>query len=180
VQFIGELFKLGMLTERIMHQCVHRLVDYKGVPDEAEIESLCKLLRTIGFNLDQSERGSGMMNAYFARIQQAIDMPELPSRMKFMLMDVVDLRKAGWQSKDGNKGPKTLEEVRAEVCPNPLPYHVSPANKNRPRLLRPPRHRRTPATTSVAVVARLLAVVMLATSRRVTSNRTTTRLVWMT
>ncbi|KAH8169578.1 MIF4G domain-containing protein [Sarocladium implicatum] len=115
VQFIGELFKLGMLTERIMHQCVHRLVDYKGVPDEAEIESLCKLLRTIGFNLDQSERGSGMMNAYFARIQQAIDMPELPSRMKFMLMDVVDLRKAGWQSKDGNKGPKTLEEVRAEA-----------------------------------------------------------------
>lgn len=116
VQFIGELFKLGMLTERIMHQCVHRLVDYKGVPDEAEIESLCKLLRTIGYNLDQSERGAGMMNAYFTRIQQAIDMPELPSRMKFMLMDVVDLRRAGWQSKDGNKGPKTLDEVRAEVC----------------------------------------------------------------
>jgi translation initiation factor 4G len=120
VQFIGELFKLGMLTERIMHQCVHRLVDYKGVPDEAEIESLCKLLRTIGYNLDQSERGVGMMNAYFARIQQAVDMPELPSRMKFMLMDVVDLRKAGWHSKDGNKGPKTLDEVRAEVCVFPF------------------------------------------------------------
>jgi translation initiation factor 4G len=56
-----------------------------------------------------------MMNAYFTRIQQAIDMPELPSRMKFMLMDVVDLRRAGWQSKDGNKGPKTLDEVRAEA-----------------------------------------------------------------
>lgn len=116
VQFIGELFKLGMLTERIMHQCVHRLVDYNGVPDEAEIESLCKLLRTVGYNLDQTDRGHGMMEAYFSRIQAAIDMPDLPSRMKFMLMDVVDLRRVGWVSKDGNKGPKTLEEVRAEVC----------------------------------------------------------------
>ena len=180
VQFIGELFKLGMLTERIMHQCVHRLVDYKGVPDEAEIESLCKLLRTIGYNLDQSERGSGMMNAYFARIQQAIDMPELPSRMKFMLMDVVDLRKAGWQSKDGNKGPKTLEEVRAEVCPSVSTLLSISTNNPRLRLPKPPRHKRTLAATSAAVVAHLLAVVMLATSRLVTSNRTTTRSVWMT
>ncbi len=28
VQFIGELYKLGMLTERIMHACVQKLVDY--------------------------------------------------------------------------------------------------------------------------------------------------------
>ncbi|KAJ3577247.1 hypothetical protein NPX13_g3317 [Xylaria arbuscula] len=40
IQFIGELFKLGMLTERIMHECVRKLVDYSGVPDEAEVESL--------------------------------------------------------------------------------------------------------------------------------------------
>lgn len=115
VQFIGELFKLGMLTERIMHECVHKLVDYKGVPDEAEIESLCKLLRTIGANLDETEKGRPMMDAYFQRIQTMMDLPELQSRMKFMLMDVVDLRRAGWVSKETNKGPKTLEEVRAEA-----------------------------------------------------------------
>ena len=115
VQFIGELYKLGMLTERIMIECVHKLVDYKGVPDEAEIESLSKLLRTIGQNLDMSEKGRPMMDVYFGRIQQMMDLPELPSRMKFMLMDVVDLRRANWVSKENNKGPKTLEEVRAEV-----------------------------------------------------------------
>jgi len=32
-----------------------------------------------------------------------------------MLMDIVDLRRARWTSKDTNKGPKTLEEIRAEV-----------------------------------------------------------------
>jgi len=115
VQFIGELYKLGMLTERIMIECVHKLVDYEGVPDEAEIESLSKLLRTIGANLDASEKGRPMMEVYFGRIKQMMDHPELPSRLRFMLMDVVDLRKANWVSKEANKGPKTLEEVRAEA-----------------------------------------------------------------
>ncbi|KAL4725041.1 hypothetical protein ACLX1H_008488 [Fusarium chlamydosporum] len=115
VQFIGELYKLGMLTERIMHECVHKLVDYKGVPDEAEVESLSKLLRTIGGNLDQTEKGRPMMDAYFQRIQTMMELPELPSRLKFMLMDVIDLRRAKWVSKETNKGPKTLEEVRAEA-----------------------------------------------------------------
>ncbi|TDZ41177.1 Eukaryotic translation initiation factor 4 gamma [Colletotrichum trifolii] len=115
VQFIGELYKLGMLTERIMHECVRKLVDYEGVPDEAEIESLSKLLRTIGANLDASEKGRHLMNAYFARIQHMVDMPELASRMKFMLMDVLDLRRTGWSSSEQNKGPKTLEEIRAEA-----------------------------------------------------------------
>ncbi|ETR98443.1 hypothetical protein M419DRAFT_88939 [Trichoderma reesei RUT C-30] len=115
VQFIGELFKLGMLTERIMHECVTKLVDYKGMPDEAEIESLCKLLRTIGANLDETDKGRPLMDIYFQRIQGMADLPELQSRMRFMLMDVIDLRKARWVSKEGNKGPKTLEEVRAEA-----------------------------------------------------------------
>ncbi|KAI1143972.1 hypothetical protein F5Y05DRAFT_12891 [Hypoxylon sp. FL0543] len=115
VQFIGELYKLGMLTERIMHECVRKLVDYSGVPDEAEVESLCKLLRTIGANLDQTDKGRVMMDAYFGRIQSMIELPDLPSRLKFMLMDIVDLRKANWVSKEANKGPKTLEEVRAEA-----------------------------------------------------------------
>ncbi|KAI1180415.1 hypothetical protein F4777DRAFT_574176 [Nemania sp. FL0916] len=115
VQFIGELYKLGMLTERIMHECVRKLVDYQGIPEEAEVESLSKLLRTIGGNLDAADKGKPMMDAYFTRIQNMIDLPGLPSRLQFMLMDVVDLRRANWVSKEANKGPKTLEEVRAEA-----------------------------------------------------------------
>ncbi|RKF80063.1 putative eukaryotic translation initiation factor 4 gamma [Golovinomyces cichoracearum] len=111
VQFIGELYKLSMLTERIMHQCVKKLVDHTGIPDEAEIESLTKLLKTIGANLDSNEKGKLVMDAYFSRINIMISTPELPSRLKFMLMDIVDLRKKGWASKESNKGPKTLEEA---------------------------------------------------------------------
>ncbi|KAH6654445.1 hypothetical protein BKA67DRAFT_658741 [Truncatella angustata] len=115
VQFIGELYKLSMLTERIMHECVRKLVDYQGVPDEAEVESLSKLLRTIGGNLDATDKGHVMMDAYFQRIQSMVDFPDIPSRLKFMLMDIIDLRRARWESKEQNKGPKTLDEVRIEA-----------------------------------------------------------------
>jgi translation initiation factor 4G len=86
VKFIGELYKLGMLTERIMHECVKKLVDYEGIPEEAEVESLTSLLRTIGYSLDNSEKGHGMMDAYFGRITKMIDTTGLQSRLKFMLM----------------------------------------------------------------------------------------------
>jgi translation initiation factor 4G len=115
VQFIGELYKLGMLTERIMHECVRKLLEFTGVPDEAEIESLTKLLKTIGGNLDSTEKGRSFMSAYFARIDNIVHLEGLPSRLMFMLMDIIDLRKSGWVSKEANKGPKTLEEVRAEA-----------------------------------------------------------------
>jgi len=120
VQFIGELFKLGMLTERIMHECVRKLLEFQGMPDEAEIESLTKLLRTVGGALDSTDKGRPMMEAYFQRISTITSLPELPSRLRFMLMDIVDLRRARWASKETNKGPKTLEEVRAEVCCFPI------------------------------------------------------------
>ncbi|KAI9828039.1 MAG: hypothetical protein M1832_003566 [Thelocarpon impressellum] len=115
VQFIGELYKLGMLTERIMHECVKKLVDYEGIPDEAEVESLTKLLRTIGSNLDNTDKGRPLMDVYFQRIQAMMDTPDLPSRLQFMLLDIVDLRKKGWQSKEANKGPQTIQEIREEA-----------------------------------------------------------------
>lgn len=131
VQFIGELFKLGMLTERIMHECVRKLLDFKDEPDEAEIESLSKLLRTIGGNLDSTEKGHAFMNAYFERITNLSQVPDLQSRLKFMLMDILDLRRKQWAEKEGLKGPKTLDEIRLEVS-----YPVSYQRHNlRPSVL---------------------------------------------
>ncbi|KAJ5227165.1 uncharacterized protein N7469_007171 [Penicillium citrinum] len=116
VKFIGELYKLGMLTERIMHECVKKLVDYDGIPDEAEVESLTSLLRTIGASLDVSEKGHAMMDAYFARITMMMETAGLPSRLRFMLMDIVDLRAHRWISKDADKGPKTIQQIREEAA----------------------------------------------------------------
>lgn len=86
VKFIGELYKLGMLTSRIMHMCMHRLLDYEGIPDEAEVESLTSLLKTIGDSLDTEEKSRSSMDAYFQRISDMMKLEALPSRLKFMLM----------------------------------------------------------------------------------------------
>lgn len=49
IKFIGELFKLKMLTEPIMHDCVVKLLKNH---DEESLECLCRLLSTIGKDLD--------------------------------------------------------------------------------------------------------------------------------
>ena len=49
IRFIGELFKLKMLTENIMHKCIVELLQTN---DEENLECLCKLLRTIGKDID--------------------------------------------------------------------------------------------------------------------------------
>ncbi|KAK2557629.1 Eukaryotic translation initiation factor 4 gamma 1, partial [Acropora cervicornis] len=52
IQFIGELFKLKMLTESIMHDCAVELLRRN---DEESFECLCKLLITIGKDLDHKK-----------------------------------------------------------------------------------------------------------------------------
>ena len=86
VQFIGELSKLRMLSERIMHEIVKKLVDYEGIPSEIQIESLCMLFRTIGSSLDISAKSRPVMEAHFAKIKQMIEHPGIPSCSKAMLM----------------------------------------------------------------------------------------------
>ena len=115
IQFIGELYKLGMLTLRIMHECVLKLLDFEGLPDESAIESLVKLLRTVGATMESAEAGPKMINMYFERVEKVMNMEGLPSRLKFMLLDTIDLRKSGWQSKDILKGPKTIAEIHQDA-----------------------------------------------------------------
>lgn len=115
IQFIGELYKLGMLTLRIMHECVVKLLNFEGTPDEAAIESLVKLLRTIGATMDADGKGHGMMDTYIDRIQTIMKIDGLPSRMYYMLLDTTDLRRKQWRSKDDQKGPKTITQIREEA-----------------------------------------------------------------
>lgn len=116
VKFIGELYKLAMLTSRIMVMCVQRLLEYEGTPEEAEIESLSGLLNTIGEGLDNDEKARGPMNGFFQRIGDILKIEALPSRMRYMLLDLVDLRRANWKGKSSaNKGPATIEQVHAQV-----------------------------------------------------------------
>jgi translation initiation factor 4G len=85
VKFIGELFKLQMLTERIMHECVKKLLGNVDNPEEEDIESLCKLLSTVG-KLLETQRAGPYMDIYFARMRELSKNPKVSSRMQYMLL----------------------------------------------------------------------------------------------
>ncbi|KAK5137491.1 hypothetical protein LTR08_008469 [Meristemomyces frigidus] len=118
IQFIGQLYKLRMLTIRIMHECVMRLLDFDGNPDESAVENLTTLLRSVGGTMDEEEQGRQLMGTYFERItERVLKSDGLASRPRFMVMDLVDLRKAHWKEKGGvSKGPKTLNEVHQDAA----------------------------------------------------------------
>ena len=138
IQFIGELYKLNMLTIRIMHECVFRLLNFEGLPDESAIESLVKLLRTVGYAMEQAQLGPQMLNSYFERINVIMAMEGLPSRLYYMLLDTVDLRKSNWKSKDDAKGPKTIQEIREDAAAQQAAAEAERARQSQRGGPRPP------------------------------------------
>ncbi|EJD40409.1 hypothetical protein AURDEDRAFT_115891 [Auricularia subglabra TFB-10046 SS5] len=115
VRFIGELFKLQMLTERIMHECIKKLLSNVDNPGEEEIESICKLLSTVGQALDTSKARSHM-DIYFKRMRDLSDSPNIDSRMRYMLQDVIELRERKWIPRNATAAPTTLSAVHDQAA----------------------------------------------------------------
>ncbi|XP_034021749.1 LOW QUALITY PROTEIN: eukaryotic translation initiation factor 4 gamma 3 [Thalassophryne amazonica] len=111
IKFIGELFKLKMLTEPIMHDCVVKLLKNH---DEESLECLCRLLTTIGKDLD-FEKAKPRMDQYFNQMEKIVKERKTSSRIRFMLQDVIDLRSHNWVSRRVDQGPKTIEQIHKEA-----------------------------------------------------------------
>ncbi|XP_016328136.1 eukaryotic translation initiation factor 4 gamma 1-like isoform X12 [Sinocyclocheilus anshuiensis] len=111
IKFIGELFKLKMLTEPIMHDCIVKLLKNH---DEESLECLCRLLSTIGKDLD-FEKAKPRMDQYFHQMEKIIKERKTSSRIRFMLQDVLDLRKNNWVPRRGDQGPKTIDQIHKEA-----------------------------------------------------------------
>ncbi|XP_077412357.1 eukaryotic translation initiation factor 4 gamma 1a isoform X2 [Vanacampus margaritifer] len=111
IKFIGELFKLKMLTEAIMHDCVVKLLKNH---DEESLECLCRLLSTIGKDLD-FEKAKPRMDQYFHQMEKIIKEKKTSSRIRFMLLDVLDLRRCNWVPRRGDQGPKTIDQIHKDA-----------------------------------------------------------------
>ena len=89
IKFIGELFKLQMLTDRIMHECVKKLLGNVENPEEEEIESLCQLLKTVGQQLDVP-KARAHMDVCFTRMKELRKSLNVSQRMQLMLQVTID------------------------------------------------------------------------------------------
>ncbi len=97
IKFICELGKQNLLQESILHLCIRQLLSKQkrdqSVQEKAEdLECLCKIMKTVGRLLD-NEKAKPLMNQYFERMEYYSNSFELNSRIRFMLQDVLELRR---------------------------------------------------------------------------------------
>jgi translation initiation factor 4G len=87
VKFVGELFKLGLLSTKIILACIKQLLMNVVDPDEEDVESLCQLMSTAGQGLDQhSEPCYNTMTVFMQRMEELSRSPHISSRIKFMVV----------------------------------------------------------------------------------------------
>ncbi|XP_013390980.1 eukaryotic translation initiation factor 4 gamma 1 isoform X3 [Lingula anatina] len=111
IKFIGELFKLEMLTEAIMHNCLFKLLK---AGDEESIECLCRLMSTVGKLIDHP-KAKPKVDQYFNRMNQIVQQRKTSSRVRFMLQDVIDLRQSNWVPRRDETNPKTIDQIHKEA-----------------------------------------------------------------
>lgn len=120
IKFIGELGKLDLIHESILHKCIKTLLEKKKrvqLKDMGEdLECLCQIMRTVGPRLDH-ERAKSLMDQYFARMCSLMLSKELPARIRFLLQDTVELREHNWVPRKAflDNGPKTINQIRQDA-----------------------------------------------------------------
>lgn len=120
IKFIGELGKLNLIHESILHKCIKTLLEKKRhvqVKDMGEdLECLCQIMRTVGPRLDH-HKAKSLMDQYFGRVRSLIANQELPSRIRFLLQDTLELRENDWTPRKIHRdtGPKTIIQIRQDA-----------------------------------------------------------------
>ncbi|CAK9810287.1 Eukaryotic translation initiation factor 4 gamma 3 [Anthophora quadrimaculata] len=132
IRFIGELYKQEMLTGKIMRRCIDELLRQN---DEDSLECACKLLTTIGKDLE-SKGNPEEMQDYFNKIHDIVSrrgQGKISSRIRFMLQDVIDLRANKWIPRRDDSNPKTIDQIQKEAESERLDSQLNNTPLNTPR-----------------------------------------------
>ncbi|KAI5608524.1 eukaryotic translation initiation factor 4, gamma 2a [Silurus asotus] len=120
IKFIGELGKLDLIHESILHRCIKTLLEKKKrvqLKDMGEdLECLCQIMRTVGPRLDH-DKAKSLMNQYFSRMRSIMNNKDLPARIRFLLQDTSELRENNWVPRKAfvDNGPKTINQIRQDA-----------------------------------------------------------------
>ncbi|KAF5897482.1 eukaryotic translation initiation factor 4 gamma 2-like, partial [Clarias magur] len=132
IKFIGELGKLDLIHESILHKCIKTLLERKKriqLKDMGEdLECLCQIMRTVGPRLDH-EKAKSLMDQYFGRMQSLMNNKDMPARIRFLLQDTLELRENNWVPRKAfiDNGPKTINQIHQEAVKE-LGVFIPPMN----------------------------------------------------
>ncbi|KAF0690258.1 Aste57867_18332 [Aphanomyces stellatus] len=127
MRFLGELFKVELIAETVIQSCLFKLLGMELVvvgdtqaaqtirmPDEEDLEALCKMLATVGKKFDHKGTKT-IMSMILVRMVELSDSQALPSRIRFLLKDILEMRDYQWVPRRKELQQKTLQEVRKEA-----------------------------------------------------------------
>ena len=115
---IGELYKMGILTAEAIFTCI----DASLVPlGEAykDVEAACVLVRTCGAALDKARAES--LAAVLARFKQLELTQTSQSRLRFMVLDVIEESGKRWSSRLQKATPQKVRAEAEVLAPLALP-----------------------------------------------------------
>ncbi len=129
IKFIGQLYKKGLLKEKIMRYCISSLLKLEtddkdskvplyhdagdGEMDEEDHEAICNMFETIGSTIDGPAVAT-FINVCFIKIKRLSTSDDLPSRSRFMYKDLLELRANNWVPRRKEQKAKTIEEIRKD------------------------------------------------------------------
>ncbi|XP_062395836.1 uncharacterized protein LOC134084135 [Sardina pilchardus] len=114
LKFVGELFKLKMVAEGIIHECITKLLE-RGT--EESLSGLCVLLSVAGKDLDH-DATTPCVDLYFNQIETMIKEQQTSNRIRFMLQDMVDLRQSSWTPRHSDPAPLTTDGTVQQPLPS--------------------------------------------------------------
>eukprot|EP00197_Chlamydomonas_leiostraca_P005573 CAMPEP_0202868122 /NCGR_PEP_ID=MMETSP1391-20130828/10244_1 /ASSEMBLY_ACC=CAM_ASM_000867 /TAXON_ID=1034604 /ORGANISM="Chlamydomonas leiostraca, Strain SAG 11-49" /LENGTH=750 /DNA_ID=CAMNT_0049548243 /DNA_START=115 /DNA_END=2367 /DNA_ORIENTATION=+ len=119
MRLISELYKLDMVKDWIITACLEELlVAPKGrTPPEDSVEAACEMISTAGARLAKAERQDTRrkLDEVMRGLERLAAEKGVAARIRFIIKDVQDLRRANWVPRRETFTAKKLDEVRAQA-----------------------------------------------------------------
>ena len=116
VRLIAELFKKGMVNDRIMLLILSDLLGPADQePSEDNVEAACEFVATAGASLEANARSKARLDAAFAHLNRLTSAKGYAPRIRFVIRDLMDLRTQHWVARRETFTAKKLDEIRTEA-----------------------------------------------------------------
>lgn len=142
IKLIGEMYKLGLLLPKIIGFCMSHLINEAS---NENLECLCSLITTVGAKMasepeqDIKKFLKNILSALYEVVQskKTSELFTLESRIKFKILDTIDLSKRNWRPRMVENNPKKIEELREEAREEQIrQYHHNHSSQSK-SLLKP-------------------------------------------
>ncbi|KAL8438287.1 hypothetical protein ACSSS7_000264 [Eimeria intestinalis] len=115
VKLIGELVQRRLLGFKVVNDVVVELVMKSEEPDEHLVECFLQLIATVGYFIDQNPKLRIVLDSWFGRLRELQNKSCYSNRLKFVIQDTIDMRRAEWRKKIHRERAKALDDLHHQL-----------------------------------------------------------------